>query len=267
MTIRGLALDLDGTLLRPDDSISTRDRAAVAAAVDAGCAVILATARWYQLAERTAQELGLGDPVIACSGAEVRRQADGTDLLDVRLPEPFVAELYKLCEDQPGMIMIYEDRDVAVRSSGSSLRMPEMRAIHSLLDAEPAPRAMLIFGDDQSRFVLDTLGPRWSQEVRFLISMTASGTRVLTLTGNGADKGRALAIACADLGIDPAEVVAFGDSETDIEMFTVAGASVAMGQAEPAVHDAATWVTAAHTEDGVGIAIERLMATGTIDAE
>ena len=67
---------------------------AVGAAVDAGWSVVLATARWYQLAERTARSLGLVDPVIACSGAEVRRLRDGVDLLDVRLPAAFTAELY-----------------------------------------------------------------------------------------------------------------------------------------------------------------------------
>ena len=85
MATRGLALDLDGTLLGPDDTISERDQRAVAAAVDAGWSVVLATARWYQLAERTARSLGLVDPVIACSGAEVRRLRDGVDLLDCLL--------------------------------------------------------------------------------------------------------------------------------------------------------------------------------------
>ena len=119
---RGLALDLDGTLLRPDDSISDRDRQAVAAAVDAGWSVVLATARWYQLAERTARSLGLVDPVIACSGAEVRRLHDGVDLLDVRLPAAFTAELYAVCEAHDGVVMVYEDRDVAVRSATATPR-------------------------------------------------------------------------------------------------------------------------------------------------
>ena len=82
--------------------------------------------------------------------------------------------------------------------------------------------------------------------------MTGRGAGVLTITGQGADKGRALPWRAPTSGIDPADVVAMGDSETDIEMFRVAGASVAMGQAAPAVQDAATWVTTANTDDGVG---------------
>ena len=104
-----------------------------------------------------------------------------------------------------------------------------------------------------------------ADEVRFLVSMTGRGAGVLTITGKGADKGRALSIACADIGIDPADVVAVGDSETDVEMFRVAGASVAMGQAAAVVQSAATWVTTANTDDGVGRAIEQLLVSGTVD--
>ena len=147
-------MDLDGTLLRPDDSISDRDRQAVTAAVDAGWSVVLATARWYQLAERTARSLGLVDPVIACSGAEVRRLHDGVDLLDVRLPTAFTAELYAVCDAHDGVVMVYEDRDVAVRSATATPRLPEMRRIDSLAGAEPTPRGVLVFGDEQSGLVL-----------------------------------------------------------------------------------------------------------------
>ena len=37
--------------------------------------------------------------------------------------------------------------------------------------------------------------------VRFLPSISARGDSILTLTGAGADKGRALATVCVDLGI------------------------------------------------------------------
>src|SRR3954470_7712062 len=130
VAVRGLALDLDGTLLRPDDTIGDRDRAAVAAAVEAGWPVILATARWYQLAERTAHALGLNDPVIACSGAEVRRLRDGVDLLDVRLPEGFTKELGAACPE--GLVIVYGDREVALRGGPSPLSLPEMRNVESL---------------------------------------------------------------------------------------------------------------------------------------
>jgi hypothetical protein len=261
MTFRALALDLDGTLLSPDDSVSVRNRRAVESAAAAGWHVVLATARWYQLAERAARELDLADPVIACSGAEVRRVRDGVDLFDVRLPAPFAEALYELCEEQDGTVFVYQDADVLVRSSAGARHPgpPELQPVTSLVDAQRSPRCVLVFGEALTAAIVDRLAPAWQDEVRFLTSMTGRGASVLTLTGRGADKGLALQIACADLGIPTSDVVAIGDSETDIEMFRVAGASVAMGQASTQVREAATWVTTANTDDGVGRAIERVL--------
>ena len=264
VTYRALALDLDGTLLGRDGSVSDGNRRAVKDAAGAGWHVVLATARWYQQAERIARDIGIVDPVIACSGAEVRRLRDGVDLFDRRLPAAFAAQLYDLCDDADGMAYVYQDRDVLLRSADGARRddRPEVRHVRSLADADadPMPRCALVFGEALSMLVLETLLPAWKDDVRFLNSMTGRGARVLTLTSQGADKGVALQIACADLGIALSEVVAMGDSETDVEMFRVAGASVAMGQASPAVQESATWVTTANTDDGVGRAIAQLLA-------
>jgi hydroxymethylpyrimidine pyrophosphatase-like HAD family hydrolase len=58
--------------------------------------------------------------------------------------------------------------------------------------------------------------------------------------------------------------VAFGDSGDDIEMFKVAAASVAMGQAKDTLKAAATWVSAPNDQGGVALAIERLLAGGDL---
>lgn len=262
MTRGVLALDLDGTLLRADHTVSPRNRAAVNAAVAAGWHIVLATARWRQLAERTAADLGLVDPVIACSGAEVRRLRDGLDLYDVRLPGDFSADLYALCDELGAMAIVMQERDVLVPLRlAPAFPTPEVRGATSYVEAAAGdPRCVLVAGEEASARVLEVLQPRWRDEVRFLVSMTSDGRRVLTLTGAAADKGTALRIACADLGVDLADAVAMGDSDTDVEMFAVAGRSVAMGQASPGVQAAATWVSSAYDDDGVGRAIEEILA-------
>ena len=68
-------------------------------------------------------------------------------------------------------------------------------------------------------------------------------------------------MCCEHLGIDPLSVVAYGDAENDIEMFKVSGASVAMGQADQFVKDAATNVTASNEEHGVAQSIMKLLQT------
>jgi hypothetical protein len=268
MQIRALAIDLDGTLLGPDDQISARSRAALAAARAAGWQVIIATARWYHLAQRAAMEpLGLHGPVIACSGAEVRRLPDGADLMDVRLPPEFCARLYELCDAQPCIAWIPVDDYVLMKIEGDldeQLTTPELRRVTSLREAAPAApaRMALIQGRRIRQRIVDELAGEWGMRVRFVLSVSTAGKDILTLTATGADKGVALGVACRDLGITPAEVVAFGDADNDIELFGAAGGSIAMGQASDAVKAAARGVTASNAEDGVGRAVELLLEKG-----
>ena len=92
MDFDGLAIDLDGTLLVGED-LPANNITAVRAARDAGFKIIIATARWHQMALRVAAELEIEGPVIACSGAQVHDPVSGEDVFDQRLPADFVAEL------------------------------------------------------------------------------------------------------------------------------------------------------------------------------
>jgi hydroxymethylpyrimidine pyrophosphatase-like HAD family hydrolase len=270
VSIRALAFDLDGTLLGPDERVSERNVAAVRAARAEGFDVIVATARWYQLAEQAACELDpegldIDGPVIACSGAQVRRLRDGIDLLDLRLPGEFVEVLFRICDSNRCVAWAALDDHVVVKMDGTPTSLPPgLRQASSLgVGAEGTqPRMVLVQGRDVCALIDRELRDEFANAVRFVESISSAGKRLLTLTATGADKGAALAIACADLGIEPHEVVAFGDADNDIEMFRVAGLSVAMGQASPAVKAAASSVTAEHTADGVALAVERFLRDG-----
>ncbi len=69
---RLLALDLDGTLLNSAMRLSDTSAEALNSARERGVLIVLATSRWYGLAKRTADRLGLGAPLISSNGAEVR---------------------------------------------------------------------------------------------------------------------------------------------------------------------------------------------------
>jgi Cof subfamily protein (haloacid dehalogenase superfamily) len=264
--IRALAIDLDGTLLRRDETVSERNQRAVVAARAAGLGVIIATAGWYQRAERVARPFGLSGPVIACSGAEVRRLSDATDLMDVRLPAEFARQLYEIVDARRSIAWVALDDAVLMKIEGDvklDERFPEIRRVPSLRAAATAPpRIALVQGTSVNQAVVEALAPTWSDRVRFITSLSGHAKSILTLTAVGADKGVALEVACRDLGIEPSEVVAIGDADNDVEMFRVAGGSFAMGQATPEIKAAAKAVTGTNEEDGVAQAIDRLLAEG-----
>jgi Cof subfamily protein (haloacid dehalogenase superfamily) len=248
------------------ETVSERNRRAIAAARAAGLDVIIATAGWYQRAERVARPLGLAGPAIACSGAEVRRLSDGTDLMDVRLPAEFAAELYRIIDSHRCIAWVTLDDVVLMKIEGDVKlddRFPEIRRVPGVAAAaDVRPRIALVLGTAVSQAVVDALAPKWNDRVRFITSLSGHAKSILTLTAVGADKGVALEVACRDLAVDASEVVAIGDADNDMEMFRVAGGSFAMGQASEDVKAAAKAVTATNEEDGVAQAIERLLAEG-----
>jgi Cof subfamily protein (haloacid dehalogenase superfamily) len=269
MRFRALAIDLDGTLLDPGEQISARCLTALDAARAAGFEVVIASARWQHVVREVAERLSSGGvalsgPAIACSGAQVLRLADGTDLLDVRLPQEFAAALYAITDAQRCVVWAALDDEVLVKLEGDLVSLPVgLRQVATIgRNARVAPRMVLVQGAAAIADVRDQLEAAWNDRVRFVESFSSRGKLILTITAQGGDKGRALRVACADLGIDPSEVVAFGDAENDIAMFDVAGASFAMGQANDDVKARASAVTSSNTQDGVAVALERLLTMG-----
>lgn len=266
MSFKALAIDLDGTLLIGED-LPPEHRRAVAEAAAAGMDIIIATARWRQMAERIAREVGISKPIIACSGAQVR-MPDGRDVFDHRLPEEFVSDLYEICNDERCIATITVEENVVIKLDGEpdkSLLPDELKWVPKL---EPSvhhsPRIAAIQGTAVNERIKSELGPRYLESVNIYDSIGPSGKIVITITAKAANKGEALRTACQHIDVDLDSVLAFGDAQNDIEMFRVAGGSVAMGQADDEVKAAATIVTDANTEDGVAKVIDRLLRTGSL---
>jgi Cof subfamily protein (haloacid dehalogenase superfamily) len=266
---RALAIDLDGTLLDPAEQISPRCLAALDAAKARGIEVVIASARWQHVVREVAERLSVGGvalsgPAIACSGAQVFRLSDDTDLLDVRLPAEFAGALYTITDHQRCVVWAALDDEVLVKLEGDPVSLPVgLRQVATVgPHADVAPRMLLVQGAAAVGDVRAELEEAWRDRVRFVESFSSRGKLILTITAQGGDKGRALTVACQEMGIDPSEVVAFGDAENDIAMFDVAGASFAMGQANDEVKARASAVTSSNIDDGVAVALERLLLLG-----
>lgn len=73
------------------------------------------------------------------------------------------------------------------------------------------------------------------------------------MTAKGVDKSNALAGLCAELGIDRAEVMAFGDADNDLGMLEFAGYGTAMANAAEICKEKAKYVTLSNEEDSVAV--------------
>lgn len=77
----------------------------------------------------------------------------------------------------------------------------------------------------------------------------------------GIDKGTGFAKIMEKLSISADDVIAIGDSATDIPLFRVAKTSIALGNASDHVKSEATMVVSAHAGDGVLEALDKLAPT------
>lgn len=266
MTYRAFAIDLDGTLL-VGEHVPEENIRALREAHDAGFQIIIATARWVQMAQRVEAEIGVKGPVIACSGAQVFDPETESDIFDHRLPDDFVEELYALCDSDRCIATVTVEDRVLLKLDGEpdAAQMPEeMHWVPKLTGAaDSLPRVAAIQGSFMNRKIRDELQARYQAHVHFFNSIGPTGKDILTLTSSRASKGDALKAACSHLGITTDQVVAFGDSENDIEMFRAAGTSVAMGQSDEHTKAEAEFVTAANDQAGVAQAVDRIVRTGS----
>ncbi len=261
MPWKALAIDLDGTLL-VGETLSERNRLAVKGAADAGFNIIIATARWRQMAERICHTIGLEkQPVIACSGAQVYSTREARDIYDTRLPETFVMEFFNLCNSNYCIASATVDSrtwlklDQRPSAEYLSDELDWMEQFPTRLDE--LPRIATVQGSATIAMVKTIQQKHFADSVNIFDSVGPTGKIIITITARAADKGIALSKACDYLSLSTAQVIAFGDADNDIQMFRCAGTAVAMGQADARVRQAATHVTGDNTADGVAEFIER----------
>jgi HAD superfamily hydrolase (TIGR01484 family) len=259
---RLVASDLDGTLLRPDETVSERTRAAIAAARQAGITVVLVSGRPPRSLGPIAERIGVGGIAICANGA-VTWDLDGGTMVD---HSPLAADLsarlvHALREAIPGVVFAVELEDGSGREAGWSEGLPlpatdvleadalelitgpvtKLLARHPALPfAEVAERARDAVGDDAV--------------------VTWAGLQVVEISAAGVTKAFALERLCRRLGVARHQVVAVGDMPNDLAMLAWAGTSVAVANAAREVLDAVDEVTAANLDDGVALLLERILA-------
>ena len=249
-----LAIDLDGTLL-DGGSIPEGHQQAVRLAMSKGFRVIIATARWRHMAEEIQRMLGFSDLIIACNGAQLYDPNTGEDLVDHRLSADLANRFTRVVSELPGFASATIDRETLIQiesSSETSSWPPPLRAVQAFPDfQEEAPRILTVQGNQMVLAVKTAFASEPSERLLMLESKGPSGETVLTLTTGAASKGGCLQVTCSALNLSPDTVIAFGDSEGDLDLFKAAGLSVAMGQAPSSVRNAADFVTNANYESGI----------------
>ncbi len=259
-----LALDLDGTLLNSSLRLSDANAEAVRAAMERGVQVVLATARFYGIAQRTASRLDVQTPLICSNGALVKRPTDGQELLHLQLDQDLAREVTTLGDDWGWeMFTTIGDTTYMQMRPGiiperlpGGLKTAERQSEHL---GEGPPTCVLVFGEDAVNEISSRFLQAYDGRARFSINRPANSPHYVILTHPQAEKARALEIVLDELGVPAEQTVAMGDSESDVGMFGLAGLGIAMRNSPDEVKKAALHVAPSNDEDGVAWAIRKFL--------
>ncbi|MFS8099246.1 Cof-type HAD-IIB family hydrolase [Lentzea alba] len=253
-----IATDLDGTLLSNDRTLSPRTLKALRTATEAGVEVVFVTAR----PPRFFDALGLTGTAVCSNGAIVydltAREVREIRPLAVAAAQKVAATLRAAVPSvgfgvETGLHLRYEPAYV--------LRMPEDAAGELPVDdlwAVPFVKLLAYSPDHTADFMVAAAESVAAGEAEFTHS---GGDGLLEVSALGVSKAGTLAKLCADKGIEPQDVVAFGDMPNDLKILRWAGIGYAMGNAHEAVLAAADRTTLTNEQDGVAVALEDLLAS------
>ena len=280
-----IAIDMDGTILSPDHSISTKNKQAILAAQSNGIEVVIATGRSFSEAFGPVRSGGLNLPYICLNGAEIREESGElisathiaevdikkiTSILDAHTIDYqlFIDTLIytKSIKDQiDSFIQLAEAanqipavdkirQDVMDRVEQGSIR--QVDSYNELINLRGS-EIYKIFGTSYNRLHLDNA--RKVLQLLPGLAISSSGAGNLEITNINAQKGIAVEKYAKIKGISMANVMVIGDNYNDLSIMERAGLSVAMGNAPAEIKAACTEITTTNEHDGVGLAIEAIL--------
>lgn len=266
MQYRLLALDLDGTVVQHDLSVSPRVRNAVAAAQRAGVTVTIATGRMYGAALPFARLLGIDAPMICYQGAVIQNSADGVVRFAATMPGEPTAEAIDYLATHDIFAVAYIDEVLHITKNRPELDIylsyhPEGAEVRTCDDLaavvrqHPATKVLFVAQPEQVAPLLAGL----HAIVGDRLVTTQSHALFGELTALGVNKGVALAELARQLDIPQAAVVAIGDQANDLEMVSWAGLGLAMGNAIDPLKAVANHILPPIEQDGVAVAIEQFL--------
>jgi Cof subfamily protein (haloacid dehalogenase superfamily) len=257
-----VATDLDGTLLRGDDTLSDRSLAALARVARAGARHLVVTGRPAPRVRPLFDTLG-GEGLAVCGqGAQLYDAGADRLLWSVALDRELAETALGKIEAEVGQVFAAVDQDGV---DGLTLIEPGYLMPHPTLPAVRVERRGDLWCAPISKVLLrhpvltdDELAATARSAVGSLATVTMSGPGTVELQPCGVTKATGLALAAEHLGLGAEQAVAFGDMPNDIPMFVWAAHGVAMGDAHPELKAVADEITLPNEDDGVAVVLERL---------
>ena len=268
-TLKGaIALDLDGTALNSGGRLRPRTLEAVAKAAKAEVATVLTSGRHHSAVRVYHHEFELTTPAVCCNGTYLYDFAASRAIAGAGMTKATAQRALRICRDYETMVALYADDAMIYQTL-----TPHLEQLIAWGEALPRPLRPNWVKGPRFEMAIDE-----AQKVWKLLASHADAPRLaacrdelfaqgelaveyswrdrLDVCPGGVSKAKRLSEWAAQNGLEPERVIAFGNSENDVEMLTNFE-GVAMGNASAAAKAAAKRVIGDNDSDALAEEIER----------
>lgn len=276
MKYKLLVLDVDGTLLNDEREISKRTLAALLKVQQMGVRIVLASGRPTYGLMPLAKTLELGNYggfVLSYNGCQIIKAQNGEILFERRINPEMLPYLEKKARKNGFAIFTYHDDTLITDSPDNeyikneallnNLKIIREDEFSTAIDFAPC-KCMLVSDKEKALIGLEQ---HWEKRLAGTLDAFRSEPYFLEVVPCGVNKANTLGALLEHLGVTREEVIAVGDGVCDVTMLQLAGMGVAMGHSQDSVKVCADYVTTSNEEDGVALAVEKLILAEVRAAE
>jgi Cof subfamily protein (haloacid dehalogenase superfamily) len=260
-----IALDLDGTLLRDDKTISDRTHSTIQKLIELGHVVMIATGRPYRASQFYYQQLNLSTPIVNFNGAFTHHPNDknfGTFHSPMELS--LAKSIIQACHDELNVenilaeikddvyLHVYDEKILEIVSLGNP-----MTQTGNLSDTLPeGPTSILIHPNEDN---VEETRAQLAKKFGSVIDHRKWGApwHVIEIVKAGINKAVGIQKVADYYKIPIENIISFGDEDNDLEMISFVGTGVAMENAIDQLKELADEVTKSNQEDGVAVFLEK----------
>lgn len=262
-----LALDMDGTLLKEDKTISMENIAAIEHAKKKGVKVVLATGRPLKGINNYLSTLNLKqdeDYAVTYNGAIVQNTKTGQPISKTLMSLEDLIYLYKLSLELGVGIHAFTTEGLITPSNPNKYTILE----HTINDIplnivdfrtlSPDTKIIKVLWADEPQ-KLKAATKKLPKDIHEKYTCVLSSPFFYEFLNINSNKGTGVALLAKSLSIKPQEVICIGDAGNDIHMIKYAGLGVAMGNAFPETKAVADYITTTNEENGVANVINKFI--------
>ena len=269
--IKLLAIDMDGTLVTSKKEITPRTAKALRAAMQKGIEICIATGRYTTYLFDILRPLGITGPAILGNGAAVMDEKNV--YFHSLISEADLRQISALClKERAALFVSVEgytcclDNDYTMQAARHWAADRPDNDIMATLHFYQDPEKLLqdVIGKTGKLIVLHFEEKRARELIEIFREQSSLGVIYsefghIDLANPGLTKLSGLKMVMEMKGLEPEQVMAFGDGENDIEMIEYAGFGVAMGNACAGAKATADYIAPGNDEEGVAQTIEKFL--------